>query len=595
MPFLYTLVILLTAAIIAVPIAKRLGFGNVLGYLAAGLLIGPGGLALVSNVESIAQVSELGVVMLLFIIGLELRPQRLWIMRRAVLGLGSLQLVITTLALAGIAVIAGLAWPVALVLGLAFSMSSTAIVLPMLAERDLLATHAGRGAFGVLLFQDIAVIPVIVLIPLLQGGAAAMTWDEAWPAALKAVGALSVVLIGGRILIRPIFRVVDRAKTPEIFTATALVIVVGTASLVNLVGLSMSLGAFMAGLLLSDSEYRHELKADIQPFEGLLLGMFFISVGMRVDPMLLTGNWQTVVLAVFALILIKASICFALARLSGRDMIDSVRFGIVLAQAGEFGFLILTAAAGERVVPAADAELATLVITLSMIVTTILFFLAERLIVPLLQREELKPYDSLDGAQHPIIICGFGRMGQIIGRVLRMRGIPFTALDKNIEQVELVRRSGTMAYYGDPTRVDLLRAAGAERAKILVIALDDINESLQVIDNAQRHFPHLTILARARNRRHVHLLMDRGVTKCVRETFHSSVRLTEMVLIEAGIAPDDARRIVTLFEEHDERTLRTQHSVYRDEKQMIQSTKQVAEELQAILEADRPDVPAEPA
>jgi monovalent cation:proton antiporter-2 (CPA2) family protein len=590
MPFLYTLVILLTAAIIAVPLSKRFGFGSVIGYLAAGLLIGPG-LGLVRDDGNIAQVSELGVVMLLFLIGLEIRPQRLWVMRRSVLGMGTAQVTVTTALLCLVARGAGLAWPEALVLGFAFSLSSTAIVLPMLAERDLLATHAGRSVFGVLLFQDIAVIPAVVLIPLLHGGGAPMTLGAIALAVLKAGAALSLVLIGGRFLIRPIFHLVDRAKTPEIFTATALVIVIGTASLVELVGLSMSLGAFMAGLLLSDSEYRHELKADIEPFEGLLLGIFFISVGMAADLNLFAAHWLTVLGVVAGLILVKAVICVVLARLAKREVVDALRFGLALAQGGEFGFVILSIAVSEAVMPKGDADLARIAITLSMIATPLLFSVAERWLIPILKRDELKPFDELDGPDHPIIICGFGRVGQIVGRVLRLRGLSFTALDKSAEQVELVRRFGTQAYYGDPTRVDLLRAAGAESAEILVVALDDIEESLKVIDNAQRHFPHLTILARARNRRHVHLLMDRGITNAVRETFHSSLRLTEQVLHEAGVSAAEAQRIIKIFEEHDERTLHEQHAIYQDEKQLIQTTRQVTDELRGLLEADRDDAP----
>jgi glutathione-regulated potassium-efflux system protein KefB len=592
MPFVYTLVILLIAAIIAVPLAKRCGFGSVIGYLVAGLVIGPSVIGLVRDVGSISQVSELGVVMLLFLIGLEIRPQRLWVMRRSVLVMGSAQLAATMAVIAAAAHGFGLGWSLALVLGFAFSLSSTAIVLPMLAERDLLATQAGRGAFGVLLFQDMAVIPAIVLIPLLQGGIGALSWDAVIFAVLKAAATLSVVLIGGRFLIRPIFRLVDRAKTPEIFTATALVIVIGTASLANLTGLSMSLGAFVAGVLLSDSEYRHELKADIEPFEGLLLGMFFISVGMRTDLGLFGAHWAQMLTAVAALMLIKILICFGLARISGREAADALRFGVALAQAGEFGFVISSVAVAKLVMTEVQSEQATLIITLSMILSPLLFAAVERWLIPRVLREERTAFDELDGVDNPVIICGFGRVGQIVGRILRLRGIPFTALDKSAEQIDLVRRFGTSAYYGDPTRPDLLRSAGAETARVLVVALDDVNESLRVIDNAQRHFPHLTILARARNRRHVHLMMDRGITKTVRETFHSSLRLTEEVLVEAGVPRTEAQRVIRIFEEHDERALKEQHSVYQDETQLIQTTKQVAEELRSLLEADRDEASA---
>jgi len=319
--------------------------------------------------------------------------------------------------------------------------------------------------------------------------------------------------------------------------------------------------------------------------------MFFISVGMAVNPMLLAAHWPLVLAAVSGLILAKILICFVLAKLSRLDTANAVRFGFVLAQAGEFGFVIFATAVGAHVMAQEDAQLAALIITLSMFLTPLLFVAAERWIIPVLEREEVKPYDEIEGAENPVIICGFGRVGQIVGRLLRLRGIPFTALDKSAEQVELVRRFGNTAYYGDPTRLQLLRAAGADKAKILVVALDDINESLQLVEHAQRHFPHLTILARARNRRHVHLFMDRGVTKSVRETFHSSLRLGLQVLTEAGVPAAEAEHLVSIFEQHDERTLRTQHAVYRDEKQLIQTTRQIAEELRGLLEADAPDLP----
>ncbi len=591
MPFLYTLVILLAAAVVAVPVAKRFGFGSVLGYLGAGLIIGPAGLRLVTDVESIAQVSELGVVMLLFLIGLELRPARLWVMRRSVLGLGAAQVVVTAavLALAGHAF--GLAWATAVVVGFGLALSSTAIVLPMLAERELLATRAGRDAFSVLLFQDLAVIPAVALLPLFDGGISgvtAMAPGQVWLAVGKGIAAVLVVLIGGRFLIRPIFRAVEGAKAPEIFTATALVIVMGTAALVSLVGLSMSLGAFMAGVLLSDSEYRHELQADIEPFEGLLLGVFFISVGMGADLALLVERPLPILAGVVLLLAIKMAIAFALARISGQKMGDAMRFAVALAQAGEFGFVLFGAAVTVHVMTAEQSQAAMLVVTLSMVASPLLFALEERWLAPRLERRrQEREFDAIDGAPTPVIIAGFGRMGQIVGRILRLRRIPYTALDNHIEQIDLVRRFGNKAYYGDPTRLDVLRAAGAAEAKVIVVALEPIADSLKVVEHVKRQFPNLAIVARARNRRHAHLLMDQGVTHIVRETFYSSLRLTEQVLEELGIDREDVRRTISVFQEHDERTLIDQHGYYKDEKQMIQTGKQAAAELQRLLEADR--------
>ena len=590
MPFLYTLVILLAAAVVAVPVAKRLGFGSVLGYLAAGLIIGPAGLRLVTDVESIAQASELGVVMLLFLIGLELRPARLWVMRRSVLGLGAAQVAVTAAVLALAGHVFGLAWPTAVVVGFGLALSSTAIVLPMLAERELLATRAGRDAFSVLLFQDLAVIPAVALLPLFDGGISGVTElapGQVWLAVGKAIAAVLVVLIGGRFLIRPIFRAVEGAKAPEIFTAATLVIVIGTAALVSLVGLSMSLGAFMAGVLLSDSEYRHELQADIEPFEGLLLGVFFISVGMGADLALLIERPVAILAGVVLLLAVKAAIAFALGVAAGQKPGDATRFAVALVQAGEFGFVLFGAAVAAHVMTAEQSEAAMLVVTLSMVASPLLFALEERWLAPRFERRAEREFDTIDGAPTPVIISGFGRMGQIVGRILRLRRIRYTALDNHVEQIDLVRRFGNKAYYGDPTRLDVLRAAGAAEAKVIVIALEGVADSLKVAEHVKRHFPNLAIVARARNRHHAHLLMDHGVTHIVRETFYSSLRLTEQVLAELGVDAEDAKRTTAVFQEHDERTLVDQHGFYKDEKQMIQTTKQAAVELRRLLEADR--------
>ena len=591
MPFLYTLVILLAAAVIAVPVAKRLGFGSVLGYLAAGLIIGPAGLRLVTDVESIAQASELGVVMLLFLIGLELRPARLWVMRRSVLGLGAAQVAVTAAVLALCGHMFGLAGSTAVVVGFGLALSSTAIVLPMLAERELLATRAGRDAFSVLLFQDLAVIPAVALLPLFDGGVSEVTEmvpGQVWLAVAKGIAAVLVVLIGGRFLIRPIFRAVEGAKAPEIFTATALVIVMGTAALVSLVGLSMSLGAFMAGVLLSDSEYRHELRADIEPFEGLLLGVFFISVGMAADLGLLIERPAAILAGAALLLAIKAAIAFALGRFSGQSLGDATRFALALAQAGEFGFVLFGAAVTVHVMTPEQSQAAMLVVTLSMVASPLLFALEERWLAPRLERRRPeRAFDAIDGAPTPVIISGFGRMGQIVGRILRLRRIPYTALDNHVEQIDLVRRFDNKAYYGDPTRLDVLRAAGAGDAKVIVVALEDVGASLKVVEHVKRHFPNLAIVARARNRRHAHLLMDHGVTHIVRETFYSSLRLAEQALEELDVDAADARRTIAVFEEHDERTLVDQHGFYDDEKQMIQTAKEAAVELRRLLEADR--------
>lgn len=580
-----TLVALLAATAIAVPISRRLGFGSILGYLIAGVVIGPSAMRLVTDVHQITTISELGVVMLLFLIGLELRPHRLWILRNAVFGLGVGQMLPTTVLLAGLIRLAGVPWSGAFVLGAGLALSSTAIVLPMLGERNLLSSTSGRDSFAVLLFQDMAFIPLVALVPLLSG--ASLPTSVPWLTVLRGLAAVAVILVGGGFLVRPIFRAVGGAKTPEVFTATALLLVVGTAALAHWAGLSMSLGAFMAGVLLSDSEYRHELQADIEPFEGLLLGFFFISVGMSANLGLAVEHPGLVAGLVAVLIGAKASITFVLGLLKRGSVKSALRFSVALSEGSEFSFVLFAAAIASGALQQDRADLATLVVAVSMAVAPVLFTLSERLILPRLGARKEPAYDAIDDGPTPVIICGFGRMGQIVGRVLRMQGIAFTALDKSPAQVEVVRRFGTKVYFGNPAREEMLRAAGADAARVLVVVLDDMDEGLLVVDLAKRHFPHLVILARARNRHYVHLLMDRGVAGIVRETFRSSLRLTEMTLDKLDIDPESAHRAIELFREHDERTLVETHAIAHDEKQLIQSTQQAAQELQDLFEADR--------
>jgi monovalent cation:proton antiporter-2 (CPA2) family protein len=582
---LETLVALLAAAAIAVPLSRRAGFGSVLGYLLAGLAIGPSGLRLVTDVDAIAQVAELGVVMLLFLIGLELRPQRLWVMRRAVFGLGAAQVAVSFAVLAALAHEAGIPWPGAVVLGAGLAMSSTAIVLPMLAERDLLATPAGRDGFAVLLFQDLAFIPLVALVPLLGG--AGIPDRLPWLEVARGAGAIAAILIGGRFLIRPAFRAIGGARTPEMFTTLALLTVVGAAALAHAAGLSMSLGAFLAGVLLSGSEYRHELQADIEPFEGLLLGFFFISVGMSAQLALLLHDPLGFLAAVVALLAAKTAVMFGLGRLARLDAAEALRLAVALPQGSEFAFVMFAAAVGAGALAAAAADAATLVVALSMVATPLLFAASEALLIPRLRPAGAPRYDAIDDDRVPVIIAGFGRVGQIVGRVLRMQGIGFTALERDPGQVEVVRRFGNKVYFGDPARPDLLRAAGAERARVLVVAIDDMQEALKVVEVARRSFPGLAILSRARNRRHVHLLMDRGLEGIVRDTFHSSLRLSELVLQSLKVPPDRAAHAVELFRAHDERLLAETHAIYRDERALIQTTQQAAEELTGLFEADQ--------
>lgn len=580
---LTTLVALLAAATIAVPLTRRAGFGSVLGYLIAGIVIGPAGLRLITGVDQIASIASLGVVMLLFLIGLEVRPQRLWVMRRAVFGLGTAQVVVTAAALAALAHLTGLAWTGAIVIGAGLAMSSTAIVLPMLAERDLLATPAGRDTFAVLLFQDLAFIPLVALVPLLASNS--VPDHVPWHDVARAAVVIAIILIGGRFLMRPLFRAIGGTKTPEVFTAVSLLIVAGTALLATEGGLSPSLGAFMAGVLLSESEYRHELQADIEPFEGLLLGFFFISVGMSADVSLARAQPLLLIEATALLLIVKAAIAFALAHIARGDTTNALRFSLALPQASEFSFVLFAAAVTAHALGQSEAALATLTTAASMLATPILFAGSEAL---LRKRPTPEPkYDTINAAAAPVIICGFGRFGQIVGRVLRMHGISFTALERDAGQVEVVRRFGMKVYFGDPTRPDMLRAAGAEQAKLLVVALDDPPGVIRTVEVAKRNFPNLAILARARNRWYAHLLMDRDVDGQVRDTYFSSLEMSRIALTTLGIDPAAAERAVTLFREHDEKNLIETHAFYRNEKQNIQNQKQAADELASLFEADK--------
>ncbi len=529
---LTTLVSLLAAATVAVPLTRRFGLGSVLGYLLAGVVIGPSGLRLVSDVDQISDVASLGVVMLLFLIGLEVRPRRLWVMRQAVFGLGSAQLLLSAAGLGGLAFVAGVGWPGAAVLGVGLAMSSTAIVLPLLAERELMQGRAGRDAFAVLLFQDLSFIPLVALVPLLADRT--LPDHVPWHDVARAALAVGVILVGGRFAIPPLIRAIGGARTPELFTTASLLTVAGTAYIANLAGLSMSLGAFMAGVLLSQSEYRHELEADIAPFEGLLLGFFFISVGMSADLGLAQANPGLLVMATCGLLVTKIIDMLrpCPAHPSGPGGLDPFR--LALPQASEFSFVLFGAAVAAGALDAERAAMATLVAAVSMAATPVLFALSEHFVVPRLHAVPPPAYDLINPEANPVIISGFGRFGQIVGRVLRMHGIAFTALERDPGQVDVIRQFGGQVYFGDPTRPDLLRAAGAEQAKLLVIAMDHMQDVLRVVDVAKRHFPNLKIMARARNRRHAHLLMDRAVDGVVRDTFHSSLKMAEESLTHSA-------------------------------------------------------------
>jgi monovalent cation:proton antiporter-2 (CPA2) family protein len=586
MSFLQEASIFLGAAIIAVTLFNKLGFGSVLGYLMAGVAIGPWGLGLITGIENILHFAELGVVLLLFIIGLELQPSRLWVLRRSIFGMGLAQVLATAVAFTAIGVILGLEAPSAGIIGIGLSLSSTAFVLQLLAEKKQLSTVHGRASFAILLFQDLAVIPVLALLPLL--GVSDTAAVDAGVTQKVATGVLAIValVVGGRYLLRPVFRLVAASGSHEIFSATSLLLVIVSTLLMDMAGLSMGLGAFVAGVLLADSEYRHEIEANIEPFKGLLLGLFFISVGMSVNIGLLVSKPGEVLVLVAGLLLVKFIVLYALG-IGFRMPVRCTRnLAFVLSQGGEFAFVLFAAATAYHILDRSLSDTLVLVVSLSMAATPLLFMFNEKLLKPWLDGRQQPVFDRIDDPGAPVIIAGFGRVGQIIGRLLRIKHIPFTALEISQTQVDFVRKFGGKLYYGDASRIDLLRAAHIEQARIFVLAVDDVESSLKIAETVKRNFPKVEIYARARNRHHVHMLMDLGVKIFVREAYYSSLRLAEQVLCGLGLDQAEVAASVEKFTEYDEAALIRQHAIHHDETRLIQSVKEAAEELQGLFEAD---------
>ena len=586
--FLETAVVFLLATVIAVPLTKRFRLGAVLGYLLAGVVIGPSVLGLVSDTEGVATISDFGVVLMLFVIGLELSPSRLWVMRRAVFGTGSLQVLACAAALGAIGYfLFGLTWKAAVIVGGSLALSSTAFGLQILAERKEAGTVYGRQAFAILLFQDLAAIPLIAAVPLLGGAIARDAHAPDLMSVVRVVGTILVVIVGGRLLLRHVFRFVARAKSTEVFTATALLVVMGTAWLMELAGISTTLGAFLAGLLLADSEYRHELESNIEPFKGLLLGLFFISVGMSVDLAMLVDKPLLVLGMVALLMVVKAVLIMPLGRLVGAlTTADSVRLAAVLACGGEFAFVILNLAQQGRVIDDAQRGLMVMAISLSMALTPLLVLVASRMVTERVRKPD-REFDNIEADTPRVIIAGFGRMGQIVARILRAQGIQFVALESSVEQVETSRRfGGTSLFFGDPVRPEMLRAAQADKAEVFVIATDDPEANLRTARLVRRQYPHLKIVARARNRQHVFRLMDIGVEDPVRETFYSSLEMTRHVLESLGMSAEVAHSRLERFRRHDDQVLRAQYLVYDDETALVQTTKEALHDLQQLFEAD---------
>ena len=577
----------LAAAVLAVPLAKFLGLGSIIGYLGAGILIGPWGLRLVTNPQEMLSFSEFGVVLMLFLVGLELEPKRLWSLRKPIFGWGSVQLFGSAVLMLGVAVLTGLDWRVATVAALGLAMSSTAIGLGVLNERSLMNTTSGQSVLSVALLQDVAAIPILALLPLLAN-AQAHADGSGWMGAAKALGVIAVIVLGGRLLIRPVLRWIARSETPEIFTAASLLLVVATAALMQWVGLSMALGAFLAGVLLAESEYRRELETDIEPFKGLLLGLFFIAVGMSIDFAVVLAQPLLIASVVLGFLLLKALVLWGMGRAMPLPKTERPVFIVLLAQGGEFGFVVFQTAANAGVIDASVSSLLVAAVAISMLVTPLLLVAADRWLIPLLAGQNRKAMAEIAVPQNQaVIIAGFGRYGQVVGRMLYANGIQPTILDIDAEQIEAMRRFDWRVFYGDAKRLDLMRTAGAASAKVLVLAIDDVTQSVEVAKMVRENFPSLTIVARARNVRHYFELHALGVTMIERETLDSALMSARSVLETLGWERHLARTLAMRFRRHNVDQLTQMAPHRKDEAKLIAAAKQGRQQLEELFAQER--------
>ncbi|WP_434144529.1 glutathione-regulated potassium-efflux system protein KefB [Photobacterium leiognathi] len=585
--FLVLSVVFLSAAIIAVPLAQKLGLGSVLGYLIAGIIIGPWGLALISDVDAILHFSEFGVVLLLFLIGLELNPKKLWQMRKPILGLGGSQVVITSIVIAGIVMsFAGLlptiTWRDASVIGMGLALSSTAIALRVIEEQQLSGSDTGKSGFAVLLFQDIAVIPMLALLPALAGGEGGSWNDAVWM-----LGGIALLLVGGHFLLRPLFRYVVMSGVRELFNVAALLLVLGIALIMQAFGLSMALGAFLAGVLLAESEYRHELEIAIEPFKGLLLGLFFISVGMAVNLGLLWQYPLQILAAVLALVAVKGGVLYLLARIFGVREKSRSQMAAILSQGGEFAFVLFTAARTEGLLDGQLLAFLLVVVSLSMMTTPLVLTLQNRWYVRGFQADvEPEPETDVVDRSPQVIITGFGRFGQVIGRLLFSNKIKVTILERDPSQIQFLRKFGYKVFYGDATQLDLLRSAGADKAEAIIICTDAPTEVMEVVALCQQHFPHLKILARARSRVEAHQLLSQGVECFSRETFAGALDLGRQALISLGMHPYKAKRAEAHFRKIDTQALRDLLPQHSEEVNLASRQKEARKELEEIFDRE---------
>jgi len=595
--FFFQAFIYLLAAVVSVPIAKRLGLGSVLGYLIAGVLIGPHVLRLVGNSgNDVRHVAEFGVVMMLFLVGLELRPNILWQLRGPIVGTGGLQLLVTTIAFAGLSILAGLPAGVGIAIGMIFSASSTAIALQSLTEKGQLPTRGGQAAFSVLLFQDLSVIPILAILPLLASQPHATTSSGPaesatgpWIRVLVIVGVVGAIVLGGRFLIRPVFRYIALTRLHEIFNAAALLLVVGIALAMEQVGLSPALGTFLAGVVLAESEYRHELESDIEPFKGLLLGLFFISVGASIDLPLIQSQPFRIALLVFGLLVIKFAVLFFVGKVTRLENSQNFTFAFALAQGGEFAFVLVSFAVQNQLFDQGLGNLLVATVALSMVVAPFLFTINERLVQPrFCSRLQNRDPDEIDEKDNPVIIAGVGRFGAVVSRLLNAQRIKTTVLDIDAEQIDLIRRLGFKVFYGDATRLELLRSAGVEKAKLLIIAIDDVDKSVQLTQTVQREFPNLTILVRAKDRAHAYQLINLGVRYIFRETLDSSLDLSVQALRLLGFGAYRAHRAARTFKAYDEESVRHLAAfVNSDEKDFLGEIRRRVHTLDELFEAER--------
>lgn len=581
--FIQQALVFIIASVIFVPLFQKLGFGSVLGYLLAGICVGPYGFKFIRDSQSILHFSELGVVMLLFVIGLEIQPRKLWAMRKNLLGFGGLQIFLCSLIFSLIALIFEFSFTSALILGFTLSLSSTAFAIQTLNEKKLFHTEFGSASFSVLLVQDLMAIPALAIIPALVQKIHSEQTHNTSPNLLLALGLIIALVFVSRFLIRPIFRMIATTRSREVFTTFSFLIVLGVSALMQEVGLSAALGTFIAGVLLADSEYRHELETNIEPFKGLLMGLFFIAVGMGVNLNLVQQSPMTLILATLGYLTLKGLIIYSIGRVLKMSHINAKLMALTISQGGEFAFVIFGILAGTTAVNSHTLETLTAIITFSMMLTPLFNIINEKWDLLASQNKDSPQYDQIENEAPEVVIAGFGRFGQAFGRILRAQNIAFVAIDHDANQIEMVRRFGNKVYYGDASQQDLLETAGIKHAKYFILAIDDVETSLRTATTVKNHFPHLKIYARARNRGHAFDLMERGITHIKRELFDSSVAFTQELLVDMGYEEKHAKRITERFTTHDEIMLKEQFNVRKDEKVFVSLSKQGSYQLAQVL------------